>query len=73
VISGIEETFRTLAKNSPLRATGALVSVLAHVTTEELRRGLTATEVANGFANRFLFVWARRSKLLPEGGSLSDE
>lgn len=64
---------RTLSKNSPLRATDALVSIIAHVTAEELRRGLTGTEVANGFANRFLFVCARRSKVLPEGGSLSDE
>ncbi len=63
---------RTLSKNSPLRATGALVSILAHGTVEELRRGLTATEVANGFANRFLFVAARRSKILPEGGALDD-
>lgn len=64
---------RTLSKNSPVRATGALVSIIAHVTADELRRGLTATEVANGFANRFLFVCAKRSKQLPEGGSLSDD
>ena len=64
---------RTLSKNSPVRATGALVSILAHVTADELRRGLTGTEIANGFANRFLFVCARRSKQLPEGGDLSDD
>ena len=28
--------------------------------------------MANGFANRFLFVCVRRSKLLPHGGSLHD-
>ena len=28
------------------------------------------TEIANGFANRFLFALVRRSKKLPEGGSL---
>jgi len=64
---------RTLSKNSPVRATGALVSIVAHVTADELRRGLTGTEVANGFANRFLFVCARRSKQLPEGGDLGDD
>jgi len=64
---------RTLTKNSPVRATGAHVSILAHVTADELRRGLKGTEVANGFANRFLFVCARRSKLLPEGGMLGDD
>src|SRR5262249_411169 len=33
-----------------------------------LRRNLSATEMANGFTNRYLWVAARRSKLLPEGG-----
>src|SRR5262245_27682577 len=34
---------------------------------------LTATDRANGFANRFLYVCADRSKLLPDGGTLADE
>jgi hypothetical protein len=48
------------------------VSVIGHITLEELRASLTATELANGFANRFLFVLARRSKLLPEGGMVPE-
>lgn len=48
-------------------AYGAHVSVLADITVEELRRALTATETANGFANRFLFVAARRPHRLPDG------
>jgi hypothetical protein len=59
---------RTLTKNSPARATGAHVSLIGHITAEELQRYLTQTESANGFANRFLFVCTDRSKLLPEGG-----
>jgi hypothetical protein len=59
---------RTLTKNSPARATDAHISLVGHITGEELRRYLTQTETANGFANRFLFVCADRSKLLPEGG-----
>jgi hypothetical protein len=35
-----------------------------------LRRLLSDTAAANGFANRFLWVCAKRSKLLPEGGDL---
>ena len=31
---------------------------------------MTSTEMCNGFANRFVFVCARRSKVLPQGGSL---
>jgi len=61
---------QTLAKNSPERATNALVSVVAHVTPQELRDKLDSTEIANGFANRFVFVASKRSKLLPRGGSI---
>lgn len=63
----------TLTKNSPLRATDTHVSMVGHIVQEELRRELTKTDAASGFGNRFLFVCARRSKLLPEGGSLTDE
>ncbi len=62
----------TLTKNSPLRATGAHVSILGHTTEEEIRRYLTETERANGFANRFLWLLVRRSKVLAEGGTLPD-
>lgn len=57
-----------LTKNSPARATDAHISLVAHVTQDELRRELTATDRANGFANRFLWVCSKRSKLLPFGG-----
>jgi hypothetical protein len=63
----------TLTKNSPLRATGALVSIVAHVTAEELRQTLTSTNLANGFANRFLFVCVKRARVLPHGGALGGE
>jgi hypothetical protein len=60
-----------LTKHSPSKATGAHVSIIGHIVRDELRRELTGTEMANGFANRFLFCCAKRSKLLPEGGSLA--
>lgn len=50
---------------TPLRATGVHVVITGHVTVEELRRELTATDAANGFANRFLWLAVKRSKLLP--------
>jgi hypothetical protein len=55
-------------KNSPLRATNAHISLIAHITKAELDRFLSDTAVANGFANRFLWLCVRRSRLLPEGG-----
>ena len=64
---------QAMTKNSPARATGAHVSIVGHITAEELRRELDVTDAANGFANRFLFVCARRSKALPEGGAMPEE
>ncbi len=59
---------RTLNKKNPVRATDAHISIVGHITPEELRRCLTETEMANGFGNRFLWLCVRRSKFLPEGG-----
>ena len=57
---------------SKLRASDALVSVVAHITPEELEKLLgKSVEVTNGFVNRFLWGCVRRSKLLPEGGDPS--
>ncbi|MGH3264511.1 MAG: DUF3987 domain-containing protein [Trebonia sp.] len=61
---------QALTKNSPARATGAQISIVGHVTAAELVRLLNATEAANGFLNRYLLFMVRRSKLLPEGGSI---
>lgn len=63
---------QSLARNAPLRATAAHVGIVAHITKDELLRYLGATELANGFFNRFLLVAVRRSKLLPFGGTLAD-
>ena len=60
----------TITRNSPLCATGAHISIVGHITIDELRARLTRTEAANGFANRFQFPLVRRSKELPFGGSL---
>lgn len=59
----------SITKNSPATATGAHVAIVGHITAEELRRYLTATEAGNGFGNRFLWVCAKRSKYLPDGGN----
>ncbi|HEY7313303.1 MAG TPA: hypothetical protein VH643_28395 [Gemmataceae bacterium] len=64
---------RTLTKNSPAKSTGAHISLLGHITTEELRRYLTTTEMANGFGNRHLWLCVRRSKELPEGGAVDED
>ncbi|MGH9403915.1 MAG: DUF3987 domain-containing protein [Terriglobia bacterium] len=57
---------RTLTRNNPLKAVGAHISIVAHVTRTELHRYLDSTEMGNGFANRFLWVCVARSKCLPD-------
>ena len=64
---------RTLTKQSPSKATGAHISVVGHITTQELQQTLDHTSMANGYANRFLFACVRRSKLLPHGGALDSQ
>jgi hypothetical protein len=66
-------TLRSLTKNSPAVATGAHISIVGHITKDELLRYLSATETVNGFANRFLFACVKRSKCLPDGGQLSPD
>ena len=62
----------SLTKNTPAKTTGAMVTVIGHITVDELRRYLTRTEMGNGLANRFLFACVRRSKELPFGGDQVD-
>jgi Protein of unknown function (DUF3987) len=64
---------RTLVKNAPAQATGAHISVIGHITEEELKKELGQCELFNGFANRFLWLCVKRSKVLPEGGLLQQE
>jgi hypothetical protein len=67
------KTLQTMAKNSPLRATGAHIGIVGHITKQELLRHITATELANGFFNRFMVLAVQRSKTLPFGGRLNGD
>jgi hypothetical protein len=59
-----------LTRTAPVRATDAHVSLIGHITAQELRRYATSIEIANGFLNRFLIICCRRVRLLPEGGKV---
>lgn len=54
-----------LTKGNPIKATGAHVGISTHITVGELTKLLTATEQINGFGNRFLWVLAKRQKIVP--------
>ena len=64
------DALQTMVRNNPLRASAAHVGIVGHITKDELLRYLTATELANGFQNRFLLIAVDRSKLLPFGSAL---
>jgi hypothetical protein len=57
----------SLTKN-PLKATDAHISIIGHITADELLAYLSRVDIVNGLANRFLWIAVRRSKVLPFGG-----
>ena len=46
-------------------STGAHISIIGHVTPEELQLTLTEADRMNGFANRFLWIYTEKAKLVP--------
>ena len=62
------KTLKTMVKHSPVRATNPHVCILGHIATSELVKHLTEAEMANGLANRFVWMLVKRSKRLPFGG-----
>ena len=62
---------KTLTK-TPFTATDAHVSILGHITMQELVQLLTVVDLVNGFANRFLWFIVRSQKDLPFGGEIPE-
>lgn len=62
----------TLSKNNPVKSTNPHISIIAHITIEELKHLLNAVDVFNGFGNRFLFIHTKTNKILPEAPSIDD-
>lgn len=65
------DKIQKLTISNPCEASNPHVSILGHITETELRRKLNETEIANGFANRFLWLCVRRSKAIPEPTRMS--
>ncbi|PKM37994.1 MAG: hypothetical protein CVV06_02920 [Gammaproteobacteria bacterium HGW-Gammaproteobacteria-10] len=49
-------------KSKPVGVTNPLIGVHANITPAELNGLLNAREMSNGFANRFLMIWAEKTK-----------
>jgi hypothetical protein len=66
------DTMKTAAKNAPATASNPHVSMIGHITVEELRACMCAVDAKNGNFNRCLWLSVRRSKKLPDGGGRPD-
>lgn len=64
-------TFEVVNKNSPIRAQ-AMISLVGHITPQELLTTLSDRDLSNGFANRILWVRAESSKDVPDTGTKFD-
>lgn len=62
-----------LTRNNPMTASDTHISIIGHITQQELLARMDDTSKANGFANRFLWAVVRRSKELPEGADVPVE
>jgi hypothetical protein len=58
-----------LTKTSPIKCNEPHLSIIGHITPAELRKQLNEIEIANGFANRFMWFYVQRSMLIasPKG------
>ncbi len=62
-----------MTKTSRTKCTDAHVGILAHITIDELAMSLSACDKLNGYANRFLWVLARRTKRVPRPRRMPDD
>lgn len=61
---------QTLTRQDPLVASRHHIGVVGHVTNEELLAELDSVTASNGFANRFLYAYVKRSKYLPDPAAI---
>jgi hypothetical protein len=54
-----------LTKRERIKTTGAHISIVGHITEDELRSKHDKADISNGFFNRFLFGCVRRTCLQP--------
>ena len=66
-------TLAPAVKHAKISATDPHIAIAAAITPRDLRDLLGSREIANGFVNRFLIVWAERSRLVALPKPLSAE
>lgn len=60
----------SIVKHGEIKVSNHHIGIITHITNEELLSLLKGQHYFNGFANRFLYIWSKRSKLLPFPESL---
>ena len=58
-------SLKPATKTNRMWATSPHINLLCAITKAELVSSMASRDLTNGFANRFLFYWAERSRLLP--------
>jgi hypothetical protein len=66
------KSLRTMAKNCARTATNPHLSIVGHVTRQELVKVARESDIFGGTFNRFIFLLSERARLLPHGGNLDD-
>jgi hypothetical protein len=61
-----------MAKNARRAATAPHISIVSHITPEELVKLQTDADVFGGTWNRFLWIASKRARLRPHGGDFDD-
>lgn len=59
------DEYEALTKNNSFKVKGAHINIVSHITIQELSFYLNGLQAYNGFASRFLWICARRAKLVP--------
>ncbi len=67
------KALQTLTRQNPIRIDDPHISLVGHITQDELLASLSNTDIANGLGNRFLYFSVHRTKDLPEGGCVAPE
>jgi hypothetical protein len=62
----------TMSKNSRRTATEPHISIVCHITPEELSKLQTDADIYGGSWNRFLWIASKRARLRPHGGDFDD-
>ena len=62
-----------ITKSEPALSTDHHISLISHITEEELKKELGDVDLFNGFSNRFLWFMVKRSQLLPYGGQINPQ